>query len=85
MDERTSCCHGAGGYCDRCDLLVDLPGLHVIPTPGHVDGHQSLVVECADGSPIYTGVHGVAAGPGYVQTALENVMFGPLRVGGPAR
>lgn len=30
MDERTSCCHGAGGYCDRCDLLVDLPGLHVI-------------------------------------------------------
>ena len=39
-------------------------------------------VERADGAPIYTGVHGVAAGPGYVQTALENVMpgFGSLFV-----
>nr|WP_314538924.1 alanine/glycine:cation symporter family protein [uncultured Massilia sp.] len=39
-------------------------------------------VERADGSAIYTGVHGVAAGPGYVQTALENVMpgFGSLFV-----
>jgi N-acyl homoserine lactone hydrolase len=27
-----------------------LPGLHVVPTPGHVDGHQSLVVVCDDGS-----------------------------------
>jgi N-acyl homoserine lactone hydrolase len=32
-----------------------LPGLHVIPTPGHVDGHQSLVVECADGSVVMAG------------------------------
>ncbi len=32
-----------------------LPGLHVIPTPGHVDGHQSLVVECADGSVVLAG------------------------------
>lgn len=39
-------------------------------------------VERADGSAIYAGVHGVAAGPGYVQTALENVMpgFGSLFV-----
>lgn len=39
-------------------------------------------VERGDGSAIYTGVHGVAAGPGYVQTALENVMpgFGSLFV-----
>ncbi len=39
-------------------------------------------VERADGTPIYTGVHGVVAGPGYVQTALENVMpgFGSLFV-----
>lgn len=32
-----------------------LPGLHVIPTPGHVDGHQSLVVECVDGSIVLAG------------------------------
>lgn len=32
-----------------------LPGIHVIPTPGHVDGHQSLVVECEDGSVILAG------------------------------
>lgn len=39
-------------------------------------------VERADGSAIYTGVKGVASGPGYVQTALENVMpgFGALFV-----
>jgi len=24
------CCAGSGTYCDRCDLLVGLPGLHVI-------------------------------------------------------
>lgn len=31
------------------------PGLHVIPTPGHVAGHQSLVVECEDGSVVLAG------------------------------
>lgn len=31
------------------------PGIHVIPTPGHVDGHQSLVLECADGSVVLAG------------------------------
>jgi AGCS family alanine or glycine:cation symporter len=38
--------------------------------------------ERADGSHIYMGVKGVASGPGYVQTALENVMpgFGSLFV-----
>ena len=30
-------------------------GVHVIPTPGHVDGHQSLVVECEDGSVVLAG------------------------------
>jgi AGCS family alanine or glycine:cation symporter len=33
-------------------------------------------VERADGSHIFMGVKGVASGPGYVQTALENVMPG---------
>lgn len=33
-------------------------------------------VEGVDGKALYTGVQGVAAGPGYVQTALENAMPG---------
>lgn len=39
-------------------------------------------VQAADGQALYTGVAGVAAGPGYVQTALENVLpgFGSLFV-----
>jgi N-acyl homoserine lactone hydrolase len=32
-----------------------LPGVHVIPTPGHVDAHQSVVVECDDGSVVLAG------------------------------
>ena len=38
MPEPTSCagcCVRTGTYCDRCDLLVGLPGLHVIKV---VDG-----------------------------------------------
>ena len=31
------------------------PGVHVVPTPGHVDGHQSLVVVCEDGSVVLAG------------------------------
>ena len=30
-------------------------GVHVIPTPGHVDGHQSVVVECTDGTVVLAG------------------------------
>ncbi len=26
----TTCCHAHDVYCDRCDLLVGLPGLHVV-------------------------------------------------------
>jgi N-acyl homoserine lactone hydrolase len=40
-----------------------LPGVHVIPTPGHVDGHQSLVIRCADGTVILAGQsHDTASG-----------------------
>ncbi|MER8160128.1 N-acyl homoserine lactonase family protein [Streptomyces sp. NPDC094472] len=31
------------------------PGVHIIPTPGHTDGHQSLVVRRADGTVILAG------------------------------
>jgi transposase len=30
MSEPTSCCRARGGYCERCDVLVGLDGLHVI-------------------------------------------------------
>jgi N-acyl homoserine lactone hydrolase len=39
------------------------PGVHVVPTPGHVDGHQSVVLECEDGSLVLAGqAHDVASG-----------------------
>lgn len=31
------------------------PGVHVLPTPGHVAGHQSMVLECEDGSLVVAG------------------------------
>jgi len=39
-------------------------------------------VQAPDGTPMFVGVQGVASGPGYVQTALENIMpgFGSLFV-----
>lgn len=65
-----------------------LPGLHVVPTPGHVDGHQSLVVECDDGSVVLAGQSHESAAlwasdrtapdrPAWMATLLE---FDPRRV-----
>ena len=39
------------------------PGVHVIPTPGHVNGHQSIVLECDDGTLVLAGqAHDTASG-----------------------
>jgi N-acyl homoserine lactone hydrolase len=32
-----------------------LPGARVVPTPGHTDGHQSLVIDCAEGPVVLLG------------------------------
>ena len=32
-----------------------LPGVHLVPTPGHVPGHQSLIVRRRDGTVICAG------------------------------
>lgn len=44
---------------NRFDLLDGaaevLPGVHVIPTPGHTEGHQSVVVQRPDGAVIVAG------------------------------
>lgn len=46
----------AGAHYELLDGEAQIAtGVHVIPTPGHVDGHQSLVVECDDGSIVLAG------------------------------
>jgi N-acyl homoserine lactone hydrolase len=46
----------AGARYELLDGEAEIaPGVHVIPTPGHVDGHQSLVLECEDGSIVLAG------------------------------
>ena len=42
MDDPTVCCCASGGYCDRCDLIVGVDGLHV--TAVERDGCGRLVV-----------------------------------------
>ena len=49
MPEPTSCdrcCARSNTYCDRCDVLVGLPGLHVIEVvAGQADGRLTVTVE----------------------------------------
>lgn len=47
--------HAGSNYQPLDGEAEPFPGLHVVPTPGHVDGHQSLVVECADGTVVLAG------------------------------
>jgi transposase len=41
------CCRAPGGYCDRCDLLVGLGGLHVIAVERDDGGGLTVTVESA--------------------------------------
>ncbi|HEV7204357.1 MAG TPA: N-acyl homoserine lactonase family protein [Jatrophihabitans sp.] len=46
----------AGAQYEVLDGEAELaPGVHVIPTPGHVAGHQSVVLECEDGTLVWAG------------------------------
>ncbi len=47
MSEPTSCCRAAGGYCDRCDLLVGPDGLHVVGVDRDEGGALTVTVESA--------------------------------------
>ena len=47
MPEPTSCCRAAGGYCDRCDLLVGLDGLRVVEVERDARGQLTVTVESA--------------------------------------
>jgi glyoxylase-like metal-dependent hydrolase (beta-lactamase superfamily II) len=46
----------AGASYEVIDGEVELlPGLWVVPTPGHTDGHQSVAVRCDDGTVVLAG------------------------------
>lgn len=46
----------AGASYELLDGEAEIaPGVHVVPTPGHVEGHQSVVLECDDGSVVLAG------------------------------
>ncbi|MGL5827472.1 MAG: ISL3 family transposase [Nocardioides sp.] len=45
MSEPTSCCRANGGYCERCDLLVGLPGLRVTGVDRDDGDRLTVVVE----------------------------------------
>ncbi len=45
-----------GARYEQLDGEAELmPGVLVVPTPGHVDGHQSLVLLCEDGTVVLAG------------------------------
>ena len=84
MPEPTSCagcCVRTGTYCDRCDLLVGLPGLHVIKV---VEGADSLTVTVeSPPAPAGCPVCGVIATSGGRRTVVlvDAPCFGrPVRV-----
>ena len=85
MPEPTLCCPAVPGrYCGRCDLLVDLPGLHVLEVDrsDRDGGGVQVVVESAArvmGCPV-CGV--VAVGHGRVNIVLVDApAFGrPVRI-----
>ena len=47
MTEPMLCCRAHGGYCDRCDVLVGLPGLHVIAVERDARDRLRVTVESA--------------------------------------
>ena len=51
--------HAGSRYEELAGEAEILPGVLVVPTPGHTDGHQSLVVRLADGAVV------VLAGQGH--------------------
>lgn len=82
MPEPTLCCRAGGLYCERCDLLVGLPGLHVIAV--EQDGHGRLVVTI-ESAPEPMGCRScgvVARGHGRVDVSLVDApAFGrPVRI-----
>ncbi len=82
MSEPTSCCRTSGGYCDRCDVLVGLDGLHVIGVVADAGGRLTITVESA-AEPMGCPSCGVVAhGHGRVEVRLVDApaMGRPVRL-----
>jgi len=76
------CCRVDGGYCDRCDLLVGLPGLHVIAVERDARDRLVVTVESEPG-PMGCRLCGVIAhGHGRVVVRLVDApaMGRPVRI-----
>jgi transposase len=82
MSEPTSCCRAPGGYCDRCDLLVGLAGLHVVAVEGDDGRGLTITVESAS-APMgcrSCGVVAVAHGRVEVRLVDAPAMGRPVRI-----
>lgn len=91
MPETTCCCAARTGYCDRCDVLVGLDGLHVIEVGASataVAGDRLMVtVETAPGAPGCPSCGVIAAWRGRRDRVLIDIpCFGrPVRIRWRAR
>ena len=77
MPEPTLCCPAVGGYCDRCDLLIGLPGLHVIDVVSDARDRLTVTVESAPGPMGCRSCGVVAQGHGRVKVRGFRQVFWP--------
>ena len=82
MSEPMSCCRAVGGYCDRCDLLVGLDGLHVVGVDRDDGGALTVTLESAATVMGCPGCGVVAGGHGRVAVRLVDApaMGRPVRI-----
>ena len=88
MSEPTLCCRALGGYCERCDVLVGLEGLHVIGVDRDDGGRLVVTVEseptllgCPSCGVVAHG-HGMAEGISHAEVgSLEVSLLRPVRAG----
>jgi transposase len=82
MSEPTSCCRALGGYCDRCDLLVGLEGLHVIGVDLDDGSVLTVTVESAAAVMGCPGCGVVVSGHGRVVVRLVDApaMGRPVKI-----
>jgi hypothetical protein len=84
LSEPTLCCGAPGGYCDRCDLLVGLDGLHVITVERDDGGGLTVTVESAPAPMGCRSCGVVAHAHGRVEVRLVDApaMGRPVRIAG---
>ena len=82
MPEPMSCCPAFGGYCQRCDLLVGLDGLHVTGVERDDGGGLTVSVESAPAPMGCPSCGVVAHGHGRAEVVVVDApSFGrPVRV-----